>query len=250
MAVVTVSREVGAGGTWLALKIADALGGTCVDKELIHELAGRLNKTQDEIQDFDQDTYSRISVFFQQALASIASGGRVFHTFGLGPIDPDGVDLLRPYPEGDFRQDDYVDVLRQTMIDIASRYPHAVILGRGGQRVFADHPGAVHVRIVADRPARIARLREERGIDQEQAEKLIDARDESARRFLVDLFDVEPSDPHLYHLIINTSKIALDKALAIILDLVGSHSTLAVAGSGAQPEPAPSTEPDLPPTAP
>ncbi len=220
MAVITISREVGAGGTWLALKLAEAIGGTCIDKEVIHEIARRMGKSQDDMQDFDQDTYSRISVFFQEALANIAKGGRVFHTFGLGPLDWDGLDMFRPYPSTEYSHEEYVDVLRQTLVDIANREANIVVLGRGAQMVFADHPRALHLRIVADRPTRVARIVEEQKISTEQAEKLIDGRDESGRRFLADVFDADWADPHLYHMVINTTRIPVEQALQVVTEFM------------------------------
>ena len=252
MAVITISREVGAGGTWLALKLAEHLGATCVDKEIIHEIARRMGKTHDEMQDFDQDTYSRLSVFFQEALASIAKGGRVFHSFGLGPLDWDGIDMFRPYPVQDFAQDEYVDVLRQTLTDLATRHPHVVVLGRGGQMVFRDHTCALHLRVVADHECRVTRLVEEQGIDRGKAEQLMAGRDESGRRFLADFFDAEWDDPHLYHLVLNTSRLTPDEALALVLDLAARRGIVPApppaAAEGPAPTPGASSPSTPPPT--
>ncbi|HNV70669.1 MAG TPA: cytidylate kinase family protein, partial [Candidatus Ozemobacteraceae bacterium] len=75
------------------------------------------------------------------------------------------------------------------------------------------------VRIVADRPDRVRRLMQEQNLDEEKAGALIDQRDESAQKFLSDFFDADWNDPHLYHLVINTSRVPLDQAVQMILRL-------------------------------
>lgn len=219
MAVVTISREIGAGGAYVALKVAEALSCTCVDKEIIHEIAKKMGKTQEDLADFDQETYNRISVFFQEALNSIAKGGRVFHTFGMGPLDWEGSDLFRPYPAGEFEQDEYVEVLKTVVTELAQK-GNVVLLGRGCQRILKDHPGAVHIRIVAEMPDRLERVMEEQKVDREQAAKVIEQRDESGRKFLLDFYDVDWADPHLYHLTLNTSRLPIDSCVELAVRAV------------------------------
>ena len=220
MPVVTISRETGSGGSFIALKLAEALGGTSVDKEIIHEIAQKMGRDQEDLKDFDQDSYNRISVFFQEALAGIAQGGHVFHPFGIGPLDWDGVNLFHPYPEQDFNHQEYSDVLRQVILDLAKKN-NVVILGRGGQVILRNQPDVLHLRLVAERPDRIKRLMEEQKLDEEKALALLEQRDESAQKFLADFFDVDWNDPHLYHLSLNTSLVPLSEALPIILRTMG-----------------------------
>ncbi|MBF0502055.1 MAG: cytidylate kinase-like family protein [Candidatus Riflebacteria bacterium] len=219
MPIITVSREIGAGGAYVALKLAEALSYTCVDKELLHEIAKKMGKNQTELTDFDQDTYSRISVFFQEALDSIAKGGRVFHTFGMGPLDWEGVDLFRPYPTEDFEHDEYIDVLRKVVNELAQK-GNVILLGRGCQCILKDVPNVFHLRLVADRADRLVRVMEEQKLDKAKAEELITQRDDSARAFLLDFFDVAWGDPHLHHLTINTSRIQLDDCVKLVLKAV------------------------------
>jgi cytidylate kinase len=223
MPIVTISRETGAGATYIALKIAQALGGTCLDKELIHQVAAKMGKNQDDIRDFDQDTYSRIGVFFQEALASIAHGGRVFHPFGIGPLDWEGVEMFTPYPAQDFRQEEYIDVLRSVMTEMAGK-GNMVFLGRGAAHVLKEFPGSFHIRVVADLETRRARLVDEQKITPEKADELIRQRDEAARKFVYDFFDLDWNDPHHYHLTLNTSRIAPDDCVALILRTLPTES--------------------------
>ncbi|MBF0408879.1 MAG: cytidylate kinase-like family protein [Candidatus Riflebacteria bacterium] len=218
MSVITISREIGSGAAYISLKLAEALQYSCVDKEMIHEIAKKMEKNKEDIEDFEPDTYNRISVFFQEALSSIATGGRVFHTFGMGPLDWEGIDLFRPYPIGDFDHDQYIDVLKGVVSDLAQKN-NIVILGRGGQCILKGMPDAIHVRIVADMNDRIKRITEEQKIDEEKAKTLIEQHDDSGRKFFEDFFDVDLTDPHLYHVVLNTSKIGIDDCVNLIRNL-------------------------------
>lgn len=220
MAIVTVSREIGSGGTYIALKVAQGLDGVCLDKEIMHEVAKKMDKRDETLVDFDQESYSRIGVFFQEALANIAQGGRVFHPFGIGPLDWEGVDMFSSYPTREYKQDEYIDVLRQVVNEMASK-AGSVFLGRGTGQILKTMPGALHIRIIADENSRVKRLTSEQSIDEAAAKSLIAQKDEAARKFIYDFFGIDWSDPHHYHLCLNTSLIDPDECIRIILDQAG-----------------------------
>ncbi|MBP5468794.1 MAG: cytidylate kinase family protein, partial [Candidatus Riflebacteria bacterium] len=50
MAILTVSRELGASGTYVALKVADRLGYTCYDQQIINTIAEKMGKEKDQLQ--------------------------------------------------------------------------------------------------------------------------------------------------------------------------------------------------------
>ncbi len=219
MAVITISREIGSGGSFIALKLAEALSYTCADKEILHEIARKMGKPQEELQDFDQETYSRIGVFFQEALTSIAKGGRVFHPFGIGPLDWDGIELFTPFPQADYKEDEYLTVLQQVVKEMAAK-DRSIIVGRGGARILKDMPTALHVRIVAEEATRIARIIDQQKVDEAKAREVIAQSDEAARTFIADFFDVDWTDPHLYHFTLNTTRLPLDRCVELILEQV------------------------------
>lgn len=219
MAVITVSREVGSGGSYIALKLAETLSFSCVDKEILNEIAKKMGKPQEDLQDFDQETYNRVGVFFQEALTSIARGGGVFHPFGIGPLDWDGIDLFTPYPQADFKEEEYQSVLKHVVKEIAAK-GNAIILGRGGAHILREAPDALHLRLVASHADRLTRIMDQHKVDEAKAGEVIAQRDEATRTFIADFFDVAWDDPHLYHLTLNTSMIPPDRCVALILDLV------------------------------
>ncbi|HQB82974.1 MAG TPA: cytidylate kinase-like family protein [Candidatus Rifleibacterium sp.] len=219
MPAVTISREIGASGTFIALKVAEALGYVCYDQQIINEIAQKMGKNKEQLEDFDQQSYNRIGVFFQEALASIAQGGMVFHPFGIGPLDWDSAEIFSTYPRNAFQEKDYYEVLAQVIKEICEK-SNVVILGRGGSQILKDRSDTLHVRIVADRSERIQHVMKEQNLEQAKAEEVVSRKDEAAANFIYDFFDADWNDPHHYHMILNTSRIAPEKCIEMILNAV------------------------------
>ena len=185
MPAVTISREIGASGTFIALKVAEALGYVCYDQQIINEIAHKMGKNKEQLEDFDQQSYNRIGVFFQEALASIAQGGMVFQPVGIGPLDWDSAEIFSTYPRNAFQEKDYYEVLSQVIKEISEK-SNVVILGRGGSQILKDRSDTLHVRIVADRNERIQHVMKEQNLDQAKAEEVVSRKDEAAANFIYD----------------------------------------------------------------
>lgn len=220
MSVITVSREFGASGTYIALKTAAALGYTCYDQQILNSIAEKMGKDTEQIEPFDQNTYNRISVFFHEALESISKGGMVFHPFGIGPLDWDSGELFAAN-SGNNKDKDYIEVLTHTIKELAEK-SNAVIMGRGGSQILKNNPQTLHVRIIANMEDRIRRIMEEQKIDEEKAKMLIDSWEKTSTNFLYDFFDADIHSPHNYHLILNTSLLTPDTCVDILVNAVKS----------------------------
>ncbi len=236
MAIVTISRELGASGTYIALKLAEKLGYTCYDQQILNSIAEKMGKEKDQIQHFDQNTYNRIGVFFQEALASLAQGGMVFHPFGLGAVNWEASEMFSSFPQQSFKEKDYYDVLRQVFKELADKN-NAVFLGRGGCHILKDYKKTLHVRIIADYEDRLNHIIKEETeggrfydvnhkagedyeLDKQRAEKLIHDWDTASSNFISDFFDSDWNEPHNYDLVLNTSKIKPDNCVTLIENLI------------------------------
>jgi cytidylate kinase len=239
MAILTISRELGASGTYIALKIAEKLGYTCYDQQILNTIAEKMGKEKDQLQHFDQNTYNRIGVFFQEAIASLAQGGMVFHPFGLGALNWDATEMFSTYPQQSFKEKDYYEVLRQVFKELADKN-NAIFLGRGGCHILKEYKNTLHVRIIADYEDRLNHVIKEQTEggrfydsnyktgedaeqDQQRAEKLIHDWDTASANFIADFFDSDWNDPHNYDIILNTSKITPDNCVTIIENLIKNY---------------------------
>ena len=219
MAAITISREFGAAGTYIALKTAEALGCTCYDNQILNSIAEKMGKDKSQLEAFDQNTYNRIKVFFHEALESITRGGMVFHPFGVGPIDWDSGEVFATNaPHADKKNNkEYIDVLTQLLKELADE-SDSVIMGRGGSQILKGHTNVLHVRIVGDMKDKIKRIMDEQNIDESHAIKMIDSWEKTSSNFIYDFFDADIHDPHHYHMILNTSLISPDECVSIIVN--------------------------------
>jgi cytidylate kinase len=86
----------------------------------------------------------------------------------------------------------------------------AVILGRGAPFVLRPER-TLRVLVVAPRRARIERLAKERDLPVDEAERRMRREDEERRTFLTQ-FGVDPDDPSIYDLVVNTGSLGMDGA--------------------------------------
>lgn len=219
MAAITISREFGAAGTYIALKTAEALNCTCYDNQILNEIAEKMGKDKSQLEAFDQSTYNRISVFFHEALESISRGGMVFHPFGVGPIDWDSGEVFATNAQHSDKNTnkEYIDVLTQLIKELADE-SDAVIMGRGGSQILKDHKNVLHIRIIGSMKDKINRVMNEQNIDEEHAITMIESWEKTSSNFIYDFFDADIHDPHHYHMVLNTSLIPPDECVQIILE--------------------------------
>ncbi len=95
----------------------------------------------------------------------------------------------------------------------------AIIVGLGAQIIFADHPEALHIRIMASQEIRIKRLSVSHCLGKKDAERFLKLTDRKHRRYIKTIYDQDWSDPALYHITINTNYLTAELAAEIIHDI-------------------------------
>jgi len=202
MAIVTISKEFAAESEVFAEKLAERLGYSILDKEFIAEAARQLNISETE--------------------ASILRRGRESRLLRL--IDKYTASTIQKVVSRDYgRLDDqnYFEVIKNLVIK-AAKQDNVIIVGWGGQCILADHPRAIHVRIVKNIEERIAILKEKLDLDDRGALELIEREETESAKYIEHYFNRSWNDPHLYHLIINLSKLGFEQAVDLVIDLVES----------------------------
>lgn len=92
----------------------------------------------------------------------------------------------------------------------------SVIVGMGGQIIFADHPDAIKVRIIASDKVRIQRIKRKYGLADSEAENLIQQSDRRHKRYISALYGAEWSDNLNYDLTLNTDRLSIDQCVELI----------------------------------
>src|SRR6516225_5542615 len=110
----------------------------------------------------------------------------------------------------------YDEMVRSAIAEIAAAH-NIVILGSGGQFLFARVAASLHVQIVAPLPYRTARVMRTARVDRARAEKIIEERDREKEVFLSTLYGRDWRDPAHYDIVLNIDHFSNDVAVEIIV---------------------------------
>jgi cytidylate kinase len=91
-----------------------------------------------------------------------------------------------------------------------------VILGRAAAIVLAHHPGALHARLQGSRDGRLARTMANMSLSRDDASRLLDESDRSRVAYVKHFYRVDPRDPSLYHLLLDTTVIPDETCIDLI----------------------------------
>lgn len=217
MATVTLTGHLGSMGT-IDERVAEALGYSLVDRELLVEAAQSLGWTEDEVRAFDERTRGQGS-----RLTRLLRGFVEHSPAALG--DAEGLSLLAAtYGEmaaSGMQPRDYlyIDALRGLMAEIAGR-GNAVVVGRGGQAILAGRPDVVHVRVVCDLDERVARVARRDGMARDVSRARVEDSDAQREAWHQKYFHIDYRSPYLYHLVVNSGWLSEELAAGLIVDLV------------------------------
>lgn len=201
MAVITISRQFGAGGRSLGEMIARELDYRFLDDSVIQELAKKAKVTTDTIKDMERTGGSVISKIISSMLSRDYIEGIIGE--GKGYID----------------EEIYVELIKDVLTNFA-REGNIVLLGRGGQYILKDFEGAFHVLLVSDMESRIKFMQQFYDMTDAQAEKSVRRGDDRRRNLYKKLGHTDYNSPNLYHIVLNMSRVSLDSALETIVALV------------------------------
>ena len=181
--VITISRTMGSGGRIVARKLADDLGFSLWDKELIDAIAAASEMPKSIVEAFDEKTISEIRLLIYAV---------------LGKYDLSGFMYLKH--------------LTRMAAAIAS-VGNAVILGRGVNFLL---PNALNIRMDASLERRIENMMSYEGEDRHKAEGKIRKSDRERERFLRDVFGKERVRSFNYDVSLWMDKFTAAEAVEII----------------------------------
>lgn len=174
MTVLTISRELGSEGTFIARQVAQQLGYHFVDKVVIEKVL---------------DQYGFVQ--FEEAYESSAGFWSRYDSLKLT----------------------MVNFLNQIILAFA-HYNEVVIVGRGSFAVLAGLADVLNVRIKAPRLLRISRVMAQQGIaERDKAEALIKESDKVRAVFVESWYGVRWNTAKEFDLVLDTGKVPPDLAV-------------------------------------
>jgi cytidylate kinase len=197
MPVVTISASYGTGGSQIGPQLAQRLGVPFLDRAIPTAVAHRLAVPLEEAIAHDEVVRS----VFERLLERFAPAAQAFS----GAMPPP--ELL------DDRS--YLTVTEEVIRERAAD-GGAVILGRAAAVVLGDMPGALHVRLDGPRERRLEQAMRVEAVDRETAEQHMRETDRAREAYVRQFYDVDARDLSLYHLVLDSTALALDTCVELI----------------------------------
>ena len=201
MAVITISRQFGAGGKTLGKMIADRLGYIFADDDIIQMVAEMANVSPHWVESVEKEAGGKLS----RVISSMVSKRLV--------------DRILKNERGYIDEKIYLDYLVVIIAQIAEE-GNVVILGRGSQYILHDHPDAFHVLLINELDQRIRFMEEHYDLNRSRAEHVVHNEDKRRIQLYRKLGKIDYDDPSLYHLVLNMGRIALPEAAKLICGAV------------------------------
>ena len=206
MAIITISRQFGAGGRTLGNRVAERLGYAFVDEEIIQMVAKRAKVSPNWVESIEKEAGGRLLKYITKM------------------IPKSFIDLILDDQRGYIDEEIYVDLLHQIINRLADE-GNTVIIGRGSQYILRDRENVYHILLVAQKEDRIKFMEDHYDLSPKEA-ALVVSRQDKRRTNLYRKFGKEDYDqPHLYDLVINCSKQDLKKVTDLVCKLVALSST-------------------------
>lgn len=201
MPAITVTRLSGSGGSDVARRVAEALGWRLFDGAFVDGIARGLRATPADAQAIDERA------------PSLAE--RLADALALGGGEVVSAALSTPMPPTEQR---IAEVTREVIEKAIARGP-AVIVGRGAQAYLAARTDVLHVHCFAPHEALVERTMTREGLSQEEADKLVKAKNQQREQYVKRMFGRSWLAPEHYHIMLNTAWLGQDRCVELVLGL-------------------------------
>ncbi len=201
MAVITISRQFGAGGITLGKMIAEKFGYTFADTDIIKMVAKMANVSTNFVETVEKEAGGKFSKFISKTVSK--------------PL----VGRILKDERGYIDEEIYLDYLVLIIAQMADD-GDVVILGRGSQYILNDHPDAYHILLIDTFENRVRFMQKNYDLSKGRATQVVKNEDKRRVNLYRKLGKSDYDNPDLYHLVLNMSRISHDKALELIDDLL------------------------------
>jgi len=178
------------------------MGYRFLDDTIIQAVAEKARVSTDFVRAIERSSGSTLSRFISGML-SRGYMERIAAVHGKGYVD----------------ERIYVELLPVVLRRFAEE-GDVVLVGRGGQYILQDFKDAFHILLVSDLPHRIEFMQRFYNLTDSRAKKAVKQGDARRSRLFKKLHHADYNEPHLYHLVLNMSKLPLDAAMHVVVEMV------------------------------
>jgi CMP/dCMP kinase len=205
MPVITVSRLTGSGGAEIGQRLAERLGASYLNTQIIQEVAHRLGISEVTAAQYDE----RAEAFIERLARVLWLSNPA-----LAPISTPASAL--PFES---TTQAFVQMTRQLVREAAST-GNAVIFGHGAQFILAKHPGVLHVRFIAPLAFRVEQVIHREDISRAEAERRVREEDQRRANGIRQFYHADWHAPDPFHMILNTALWDEETCIRLVLQAV------------------------------
>jgi cytidylate kinase len=185
MAVITISRGSYSRGKEIAEKVAAKLNYKCISRDLLLEVSQEHNIPELKL-------------------------ANAIH-------DAPGI-LMRL----NRKEEKYIAFIKFALLNHLKE-DNVVYHGLAGHFFVKDVPHALKVRVLADMEDRVRLEMERKGIDADEARRILEKDDEERRKWSQRLYGIDTADPGLYDLVVHIKQLTVDDTVDMICDCVSKE---------------------------
>lgn len=201
MAVITVSRQYGSGGSEVAERVARALGWTLYDNAVVEEVAQRLRMTPAEVSAREE----RVPSLVERMATAMA--------LGAPEMMPMVGDLAAQPSE------ERMVLMTRTVIEDAARAGPVVLVGRGAQCMLASRTDALHVFCYAPFEELVRYAVEVLDVPFSEAARKVTEMNHQREAYVKHHFKRDWRDLANYDLCVNTARLGIDGSADLVTRL-------------------------------
>jgi cytidylate kinase len=198
---ITISRQMGTGGSYIGQLIATRLGLKYVDREVLHLAAEEFGCDEETV----AARAERVSSFWERILGGLAFGAADSH--------------YAPPPVRKFSDRELFEKQKEILKRIANKHD-CVVVGWAGVFLLPRHRGMFTAFCHAPRRFRVKRLMSVyQDLDEERARELVLESDRTREIYFNEMTGHDWTCARNYHLSIDTSRQTLEETAELIIKL-------------------------------
>ncbi len=187
--VITISRQLGSGGSFIAQQVAKRLGYAYIDRQILEQAAEELGVEEAEI----EDRHERLQTFWEKLIS----------VFTVGTPDS----IYTPSPLHIFSDEQLVEIERRLITELTVKGP-CVVLGRGAWYLLRGRERLLNIMVHAPLGFRVERVMSiYHARSKLEAIQMIERSDQERSRYIQAFTGFDWFDARNYHLTIDTGMV-------------------------------------------